>query len=187
MIEEGFRASPDKVSAITNMKSPSSLKELKSLNGTLVTLNIFLAKHAERSLPSIQTLKNCVGKSNFKRNPEAETIFQQLKYLADLPTQTALHKNELLKMYIVAAAQTFSVVLMVERGGVQTPIYYTSQVLNDMETRYTLLEKLDISYKPRTAVKGHAVVEFLAEILEGEDEEIIKDPMVAEPEIDLGW
>lgn len=35
-----------------------------------------------------------------------------------------------------------SVVLIQEKDGIQKPIYYVCQILNDMETRYLKLEKL---------------------------------------------
>jgi hypothetical protein len=36
---------------------PASLKEVQTLNGGLVAINRFIAKHAERSLPFIAILK----------------------------------------------------------------------------------------------------------------------------------
>ncbi|XP_021986714.1 uncharacterized protein LOC110883213 [Helianthus annuus] len=45
-------------------------------------------------------------------------------------------------MYLAAAHTAVSAVLMVERDGRQTPIYYISRVLAGPETRYPTLEKL---------------------------------------------
>ncbi|XP_022041353.1 uncharacterized protein LOC110943930 [Helianthus annuus] len=45
-------------------------------------------------------------------------------------------------MYLAAAHTAVSVVLMVERDGRQTPIYYISRVLAGPETRYPTVEKL---------------------------------------------
>ena len=55
---------------------------------------------------------------------------------------TAPFPNEVLKMYLAAAHNAVSAVLMVERDGKQTPIYYISRVLAGPETRYPTLEKL---------------------------------------------
>ncbi|KAI3829139.1 hypothetical protein L1987_03255 [Smallanthus sonchifolius] len=230
--KEGFRANPEKVSAITRMTSPSSIKEVQALNGRLVAINRFLAKHAERSLPFIQTLKNCLNKAQFQWTDQAEEAFQQLKlYLAKLPTLMAPEEKEKLTAYIATTDADVSAVLMVERKGVQTPIYYVSRVLTDPETMYSLLEKLTLAlvhasrrlrryfqahpveiltnfpiqqvlkkpelsgrlakwavelgalsleYKPRTALKGQVIADFLAEIPEGREIEITNDLAIAE-------
>jgi hypothetical protein len=48
-------------------------------------------------------------------------------------------------MYLAAADLAVSSVLMVERGQVQTPIYYVSRVLSGPEVRYSAMEKLTLS------------------------------------------
>ncbi|XP_021995483.1 uncharacterized protein LOC110892636 [Helianthus annuus] len=125
------------------MPSPRTLKEAQALSGRLVAINRFLARHAERSLPFIKTLKDCLNKKNFKWTSEAEEALQDMKrFIEKLPTLTTPYLEELLKMYLVAAHKAVSVVLMVERDGKQTPIYYISRVLAGPETRYPTLEKL---------------------------------------------
>jgi hypothetical protein len=126
--KEGFRASPDKTKAITYMPLPKTIKEVLSLNGRLVALNRFLAKHAEKSLPFINTLKACLNINKFLWTAEADEALKEMKrYLANLPTLTAPLPKEKLKMYLAASSQAISAVLMVERQEVQTPIYYISR------------------------------------------------------------
>ncbi|XP_022032914.1 uncharacterized protein LOC110934027 [Helianthus annuus] len=140
---DGFKANPEKVAAIARMPSPRTLKEAQALNGRLVTINRFLARHAEKSLPFIKTLKDCLNKKNFKWTNEAEQALQNMKrFIEGLPMLTAPRPNEVLKMYLAAAHTAVSAVLMVERDGKQTPIYYISRVLAGPETRYPTLEKL---------------------------------------------
>jgi hypothetical protein len=67
------------------------------------------------------------------------------EFLAKLPSLTAPIKGEKLIMYLGAADLAVSAVLMVERGPVQTPIYYVSRVLSGSEVRYTAMEKLTLS------------------------------------------
>ncbi|XP_022039956.1 uncharacterized protein LOC110942487 [Helianthus annuus] len=122
-----------------------------------------LARHVERSLLLIKTLKDCLNKNNFKWTSEAEEALQDMKrFIEKLPTLTAPYPKELLKMYLAAAHNAVSAVLMVEWNGKQTPIYYISRVLAGPETRYPTLEKL-------------VIADFLAEIPEGE---VIQDPVV---------
>ncbi|XP_076959323.1 uncharacterized protein LOC143635352 [Bidens hawaiensis] len=115
---------------------------------------------------------------------------------------------------------------MVERNGVQTPIYYVSRTLADVETRYSTLEKLVLSlvqterrqrsyfqgqpihvltnyrlknvlskpelsgrlakwaielgehvieYKPRPAIKGQVLADFIAEVPHEKEEECRKE------------
>ncbi|KAK1431626.1 hypothetical protein QVD17_08115 [Tagetes erecta] len=228
----GLKVNQEKVEAIMKMKSPSTLKEVQVLSGRLVSINRFLAKHAERSLPFLDTLKNCISKKQFRWTDKAEAAFQDMKqHLAHLPTLAAPWRKESLKMYLAAANQAVSAVLLVERKGVQTPIYYVSRVLTQPETNYTMMEKLvlalvhasrrlkryfddhsievltsvpiqqvlkrpeisgrlakwaielstfEISYKPRTAVKGEVLADFLAEVPDGTK---VIDPTPANIEI----
>jgi uncharacterized protein YueI len=105
------------------------------LNGRLVAINRFIAKHAENTLSFITTLKNCLQTNKFQRTEEAREAFQQLKeFLARLPTLTSPIKGEKLIMYLATADLAMSSVLIVERSKVQTPIYYVSRVLSGPET-----------------------------------------------------
>ncbi|KAK1417533.1 hypothetical protein QVD17_26662 [Tagetes erecta] len=215
----GLKVNQDKVDAILKMASPSTLKEVQVLSGRLVSINRFLSKHAERSLPFLDTLKNCISKKQFKWTSEAEAAFQEMKkHLAHLPTLATPMSKETLKIYLAAANRAVSAVLVVERKGVQTPIYYVSRVLTQSEANYTMMEKLvlalvhasrrlkryfedhpievltsvplqqvlkrpeisgrlakwaielgtlEITYKPRTAIKGQVLADFIAETPEG--------------------
>jgi hypothetical protein len=48
---------PDQVSAILNMRSPSSVKEVQSLTGRLAALNRFLSRSTDRCKPLFQAIK----------------------------------------------------------------------------------------------------------------------------------
>ncbi|XP_076915799.1 uncharacterized protein LOC143575267 [Bidens hawaiensis] len=138
----GFKANPDKIQAVARMPSPTSLKEVQTLNGRLVALNRFLANHAAKSYPFISTLRNCLKKAQFRWTPEAEQAFQEVKKcLTKLPTLTAPHAGEPLTLYLSASDIAVGVVLLTDRKNVQTPIYYVSRTLSDPETRYSMLKK----------------------------------------------
>nr|GFC26271.1 reverse transcriptase domain-containing protein [Tanacetum cinerariifolium] len=59
---EGIKPCPDKTTAVLQLPSPQTIKEVQSLNGKLASLNRFLSKSAEKSLPLFQTLKNALKK-----------------------------------------------------------------------------------------------------------------------------
>ncbi|GJW98416.1 reverse transcriptase domain-containing protein [Tanacetum coccineum] len=76
---EGIKPCPDKTEVVLQLPSPRTIKEVQSLNGKLASLNRFLSKSAEKSLPLFKTLKKCIKKSDFHWTPEAEQAFKQLK------------------------------------------------------------------------------------------------------------
>ncbi|GKA34191.1 reverse transcriptase domain-containing protein [Tanacetum coccineum] len=58
--------------------------------GKLASLNRFLSKSVEKSLPFFKTLKKCTKKSDFQWTTKAKVAFKQIKKLiSELPTLTA--------------------------------------------------------------------------------------------------
>nr|GEU85168.1 reverse transcriptase domain-containing protein [Tanacetum cinerariifolium] len=183
---EGIKPCPDKTVAVLQLPKPQTVKEVQSLNGKLASLNRFLSKSAEKSLPLFQTLKKCIKKSDFRWTAEAEQAFQQLKqHLSELPLLVASKPQEELIMYLSATYGAVSAVLMTKRGTTQTPIYFISRALQGPELNYSPIEKLvmtrpdaagrlqkwsimlgehNITYRPRTSVKGKILADFLTEI-----------------------
>nr|GEW65267.1 reverse transcriptase domain-containing protein [Tanacetum cinerariifolium] len=104
---KGLKVCPDKVDAILSPLTPKCLKDVKKLNGKLASLNRFLAKLAEKSLPFFKTLKKCTNKSDFHWTTEAEEAFKQIKQLiAELPMLTAPMEKKELIVYLAAAKET---------------------------------------------------------------------------------
>ncbi|GKG28626.1 hypothetical protein Tco_0415991, partial [Tanacetum coccineum] len=126
---EGIKPCPDNTEAVLQLSSPRTIQEVQSLNGKLVSLNRFLSKSAEKSLPLFKTLKKCIKKSDFHWTSKAEQAFKQL--VAPKP------KEELI-IYLSASYGAVSVVLMTERSMVQTPVYFISRALQGLELNYTL-------------------------------------------------
>ncbi|GKF40958.1 reverse transcriptase domain-containing protein [Tanacetum coccineum] len=119
---DGLRVCPDKVKVVLNLPSPRCLKDVQKLNGKLASLNRFLSKSAEKSLPFFKTLKKCTKKSDFQWSAEAKIAFKQMKQsIAELPMLPAPTKKEELIMYLAAAKEAVSAVLMTEREGKQGP------------------------------------------------------------------
>nr|GEU32501.1 reverse transcriptase domain-containing protein [Tanacetum cinerariifolium] len=98
-----LRVCPDKVEAVLSLPSPRCIKDVQKLNGKLASLNRFLSRSAEKSLPFFKTLKRCTKKNDFQWTTEAETTFKQMKQLiAELPMLTAPKEKEDLIMYLAA-------------------------------------------------------------------------------------
>ncbi|GJU01950.1 reverse transcriptase domain-containing protein [Tanacetum coccineum] len=143
---EGIKPCPDKTDAVLQLPSPRTIKEVQSLNGKLASLNRFLSKSAEKSLPLFKTLKKCIKKSDFHWTPDAEQAFKQLKqHLSELPLLLAPKLKEELIVYLSASHGAISAVLMTERGMIQTLVYFVSRALQGLELNYTPMEKLVLS------------------------------------------
>ncbi|GJT09447.1 reverse transcriptase domain-containing protein [Tanacetum coccineum] len=140
---DGLKVCPEKADAVLSLPSLGCLKDVQKLNGKLASLNRFLSKSAKKSLPFFKTLKKCTKKSDFQWTQEAEVAFIQMKKLiAGLPILTAPKEREELIMYLVAAKEAISAVLMSEREGKQMPVYFVSRALRGPEINYTPIEKL---------------------------------------------
>ncbi|GJY25220.1 reverse transcriptase domain-containing protein [Tanacetum coccineum] len=119
---KGLKVCPDKVETVLNLPSPKCLKDMQKLHGKLASLNRFLAKSAEKSLPFFKTLKKCTKKSDFHWTTEVEEAFKQMKQLiAELPMLTTPMEKEELIISLAAAKETVSAVLMTKREAKQIP------------------------------------------------------------------
>ncbi|GJU36198.1 reverse transcriptase domain-containing protein [Tanacetum coccineum] len=140
---KGLKVCPDKVDVMLSLPSPKCLKDVQKLNGKLASLNRFLAKSAEKSLPFFKNLKKCTKKSDLHWTAEAKEAFKQIKQLiAELPMLTAPIEKEELIVYLAATKETVSAVLVTEREAKQMPIYFVSRALRGPELNYTTMEKL---------------------------------------------
>jgi hypothetical protein len=154
---QGIEANPEKIKVIEAMRPPARIKDVQKLTGSLAALSRFISRLAERALPFFKLLRKS---GPFSWTEEAEQAFQELKqHLVSLPILVAPKPGEPLYLYIAAAAEAVSMVLVVERttqegqepedsgpaAGVRTvqrPIYYVSEVLHEAKTRYLETHKL---------------------------------------------
>ncbi|GJW19910.1 reverse transcriptase domain-containing protein [Tanacetum coccineum] len=167
--------------------------ETSKLNGKLASLNRFLAKSAEKSLPFFKTLKKCTRKSDFYWTTEAKEAFKKIKQLiAELPMLVAPMEKEELIVYLAATKKTVSAVLMTEREAKQMPIYFISRALRGPEVNYTSMEKLVLALvhaskglkRPRVSVKGQILANF---IVERPEKEFLDTVMGEEEELPEPW
>jgi len=125
------------------MRSPTNIKEVQRLIGRLTTIFRFLPKLVEQTQPIIQLLKKSV---RLTWTDDCEKIFQKLK--TTLTSPPILHKpdtHQPLLVYITATDHTVSATLVQDVGGTQHHVYFVSKTLQDPETRYQMVENLDLS------------------------------------------
>jgi hypothetical protein len=65
----GIKANPEKISAITNMKAPTCIKDVQKVAGCMAALNRFIPNLGERRLPFFKLLKHL---EKFVWTPEAD-------------------------------------------------------------------------------------------------------------------
>jgi hypothetical protein len=108
----GIEANPEKIKAIEAMRPPARIKDVQKLMGSLAALSRFISRLAERALPFFKLLR----KSGPFSWTQAKCAFQELKqHLVSLPILVALEPGEPLYLYIAAATEVVSMVLVVER------------------------------------------------------------------------
>ncbi|GJX97495.1 reverse transcriptase domain-containing protein [Tanacetum coccineum] len=145
---EGIRANPKKTKAIADMQSPRTLKEMQSLSEKLAALKRFLSRSAKKLLPFFETLKDITkeNKDEYRWTESAEKAFQEMKQcIVGLPLLTTPGKEETMYVYLAAATEAVSAVLLTERKGKQCLIHYVSRTLNEAERNYAPMEKLALS------------------------------------------
>ena len=55
--QQGIEADPDKIKAVTEVKSPRTVKEVQSLTGKVATLNRFVSRATDKCLLFFKVLK----------------------------------------------------------------------------------------------------------------------------------
>ena len=206
----GIEANPDKIKAVLDMPSPSSIKEVQRLTGRIAALSRFVSRASDKCQPFFQVLKKA-----FQWDTKCEEAFSVLKaYLSSPPVLVSPIEGELLTLYIVVSDFSTSVVLVRDKDRVQHLVYYYSRALRGEEERYPRMDKLilalvtaarklspyfqahtievpteypmkqvlhkpetsgrlmkwaielsefDIRYKPKTAIKGQVLADFVVE------------------------
>jgi len=139
--QRGIEVNLEKIKAIMDMAHPTSKKQVQELTGRIASLNHFISRLAEKSLPFFRTLyrSDC-----FQRTDECWSAFEALKnYLKNPPVLAKPLEGEVLYLYLSASDEAVSTVLVrVGKDGQQKPVYYISKVLHDAETRYPKVQKL---------------------------------------------
>ena len=106
-------------------------------------LNRFINRASDKCRPFFHLLRKGL---KFQWTPECAPALQELKhYLSSPPLLSTLTQGEVLYLYLAVSDHAVSLVLIKEENGQQRPIYYTSKILLDAETRFLQLEKLALA------------------------------------------
>ncbi|KAF8092995.1 hypothetical protein N665_0394s0004 [Sinapis alba] len=141
--QRGIEANPKQMSAILDLQSPKSSKEVQRLTGRIAALNRFISRSTDKCLPFYELLK---GNKKFVWDDKYESDFVQLKeYLTTPPVLAKPKEGDILSLYITVSSTTVSGILIKEDRGEHRPIFYTSKRMTDPEMRYPMLEKMALA------------------------------------------
>jgi 4-hydroxy-3-methylbut-2-enyl diphosphate reductase IspH len=126
------------------MQQPSSRKEMHRLTGRIASLNRFISKEAERSLPFLKVLR---ANTVFQWGVEQQQAFEDLRnYLEEVAIMSKPSSKADLLLYIAATDTAVSAVLVEERMEADTlkqfPIYYVTEALSGSKLFYSEMEKM---------------------------------------------
>ncbi|PKA63328.1 RNA-directed DNA polymerase like [Apostasia shenzhenica] len=139
----GIEVNPDKISAILNMPSPKTAKDIQKLAGRINSLGRFISKAGDRCSPFFRCLRN---NKKGEWTDECESAFTKLKkYLTLAPLLVVPKEGTVLSLYLGVSDTAVLAVLLDSEKGVQHPIFYTSHMLLDTESGYPTLEKLALA------------------------------------------
>nr|GEX20661.1 reverse transcriptase domain-containing protein [Tanacetum cinerariifolium] len=126
-------------------------------------------KKRGQSADKNQAIQKEVGKL-VKAGIMREAFKKMKQLIAELSMVKALMEKEELIVYLVAAKETVSAVLMMERKVKLIPIYFVSWALRGLKLNYTSMEKLVLALvhvkhlkRPRVSVKRQILADFIVE------------------------
>jgi hypothetical protein len=111
--KKGIEANPDKFRALIQMQPPQNRKDVQKLIGQIASLNQFISKLAEHSLPFFVVLR---GSSKVDWGVEQQKALDDLKnYLEHLPTHSCPEQVQPLILYVSAMHSVVSRALDIEK------------------------------------------------------------------------
>uniref|UniRef100_A0A1A8CXN4 Gypsy retrotransposon integrase-like protein 1 n=1 Tax=Nothobranchius kadleci TaxID=1051664 RepID=A0A1A8CXN4_NOTKA len=135
----GVQPDPEKIRAVTAMKEPSNISEVRSFLGMVNQLGKFIPGLAEKDKP----LRDLLSKKNqWVWSCAQQKAFNQLKGdLTSTPILALYDPNKELKLSADASSYGLGAVLFQQEGEQWRPVAYASRSLTETEQRYAQVEK----------------------------------------------
>ena len=131
---DGCKPAQSKVSAISEMPSPTSKKQVQSFIGMVNYLSKFLARLSELAEP-IREL--CKDKVPFNWGPEHQDVFKQIKHeIVRGPILAYYNPTKETVLQTDASVKGLGACLLQD----QKPVYFTSKALTETQCGYVAIE-----------------------------------------------
>lgn len=135
--EEGMKANPKKIQAVTEYPRPKTVKEIQSFLGMCAYYRRYVKNFAKIAKPLTMLLKK---EQPFIWTPSQQEAFSELKkILAEQVTLAFPDFNEL--FYVTTDASNFAIGGVLSQSLEGKPIYFFSRTLNEAQKRYSTIEK----------------------------------------------
>ncbi|XP_022862336.1 uncharacterized protein LOC111382551 [Olea europaea var. sylvestris] len=204
--QRGIEANPAKVAAIIEMSSPQKPKEVQSLNGRIAALSRFISRATDKSLPFF---KKHLGESPLLSKPHPDESLLLYLAVSDVAVSAVLTREEngrQLPVYYISKAllpaetrysdmEKLALALITASRKLR-PYFqaHSIQVLSNFPLRQGMqktdasgrllkwaieLSEFDLTFRPRHAIKGQALADFMVEFTKAPEMEALMEP--AEP------
>jgi hypothetical protein len=141
-----IEVNPEKIKANHDISQSNGLKDVQRLMGCMAAMSRFISHLGEKALPLYKLMKKS---DEFIWTDEADAALKDLKrVLSTALVLAAPEDQEPMLLYMATTNKVVNIVIVVERKeeekeyGIQSPVYYVSEVLTESKQRYPHYQKL---------------------------------------------
>ncbi|XP_058223239.1 uncharacterized protein LOC131332948 [Rhododendron vialii] len=172
----GIEADPNQISAIQQLKPPSTPREIQKLTGMAAALNRFISRSLDKCHVFFQTLKK-QSRQSFKWTDDCDAALTELKsYLCSSPLLVKQQAFETLYLYLAVSPYAEHPIIVLTEFPLKNLLRKAD--LSSRVSQWAIeLANFDIHFEPRIAIKAQVLTDFIAEFTPGSpDEEALVRP-----------